>query len=89
MNSMLDGIGFFVMAMGFVAAISGLVVSNVFLEFVHAMKVFAVSNLMFAIWTFGYIIGIWDGKLPVIILLAMYIIAFISNVYGIVISQPK
>ena len=47
-----------------------------------AMRIWAWSNPMLAVWAIGYIAGIWNGSLSVGALLVMYSVFTATNWWG-------
>lgn len=81
---MLALIGSALAVVGSLLSIIGTLVNNLLVNklpnnHLHAMRLWAWSNPMLAIWAIGYIAGIWNGGVSVGALLVMYSIFTVTS----------
>lgn len=79
---MLTLIGASLAVLGSLLSVVGTLVNNLQHRHVTAMRLWAWSNPMLAIWAIGYIAGIWNGGVSVGALLVMYSIFTVTNWWG-------
>ena len=84
---MLTILGASLAVLGSLLSIIGTLVNNLLVNkqlnnHLLAMRIWAWSNPMLAIWAIGYLLGIWNGGVSVSAVLCMYVIFTVTNWYG-------
>jgi ABC-type xylose transport system permease subunit len=68
--------------LGSILSVIGTLVNNLEHNHILAMRIWAWSNPMLAVWAIGYLAGIWNGGVSVGALLGMYAIFTVTNWWG-------
>lgn len=46
------------------------------------MQFWMISNVLLLAWAAGYYLGLWDGGISILGLIAMYAVFTVTNLYG-------
>lgn len=67
---------------GSVIATIGVIVNNVQLDHVTAMRIWVASNLLLMIWAYGFTRKWWSNSLSGMALTSMYAVMLVTGVWG-------
>jgi len=80
----LETIGTLLAFIGAAFSITGALFNNLVYRHVTAMKIWMVANLLLLAWSVGYVVGLWNGALSGVALVAMYLIFTVSNTIALI-----
>ena len=75
-------IGLDIAVLGGIISCVGVVWNNIFLDHVTAMQIWAVSNVVLLVWSYGLWKKWWDGGLSGLVLCLMYLFYTVTNIWG-------
>lgn len=79
---MIELIGPFLAITGSAVSIAGACVNNLWHRHRLAMQFWMASNVFLLVWSAGYSIGLWNGGVSILGLIAMYAVFSATNLYG-------
>jgi len=75
-------LGLDIAVLGSIVSCIGVIWNNIFLNHIAAMQIWAFSNLILLVWSYGLWKKKWDGGLSGLVLCLMYFFYTITNVWG-------
>ncbi len=80
-----ENLGLDFAVLGSVISIIGVIYNNLFHAHILAMQIWCISNLILVIYFTGRWRDWWDGGLSDGVMVVMYVVMLISEIYGLVI----